>query len=225
MPLYSHTSHSLLPSKRKHWFLPQKRFNHGHFSSSLSYAILFLHCCIKLVACERSLWSLTDCLWYLPCIFFVPVRDFWFEDSHDCSSLQRAGFLRNCVLIVASYFYIVHYIHHQQISELLRQSEWKLESSGCMYTRRGKIRFKGLYLSQNASFRCSLVCWTLNMHRMSELLKGSQLSSSGIAGAQASLPASAWENTAQGMCHLLWPDNWHPSEMAWHDLSIKLESV
>lgn len=100
--------------RRKRWFLHQNCFNHHHFSSSLLCAVLFLHCCIKLVACERSLWFLSDCLWYLPCIFFVPVIAFWFEDSQDygwlktsvCREIALSRFLRNCILIAAPYFYI-----------------------------------------------------------------------------------------------------------------------
>lgn len=81
MPLYSDRSYSLLASLRKRWFSSQYPSTYYHFSSSLLYAVLFLHCCIKLVAYERSLWSLSDCLWYLPFISFVPVIGFWCEDS------------------------------------------------------------------------------------------------------------------------------------------------
>lgn len=67
-----------------------------------------------------------------------------------------------------------------------------------------------------------------NLCRKSELLKWSQLSCSRSAGAWVSWPLSAWENTIRGMslhASLPRPDNWHPSEMAWLDLSIKLSLV
>lgn len=100
--LQSDKTHRLLASERKRCFFffpfpPQKCFNYCHFSSSLLYATLFLHCCIKLVACERSLWSLTDCLWYRPCIFFVPVIGFPFEDSH--AGYREEGFLSNFIFL------------------------------------------------------------------------------------------------------------------------------
>lgn len=74
------------PQKREKVIFTSKMFQLVPFFFLSFICNTFLHCCIKLVACERSLWSVSDWLWYLPCIFFV--IGFCFE-SHHYSRLQR----------------------------------------------------------------------------------------------------------------------------------------
>lgn len=125
---------------------------------------------------KGQVWSFSDCLWYLPCIFFVPVIGFWFKDSHYCSCLQRKHFSRemrcNCSVIFLPCLFILNI-----------QGMCKLgESKCCMYSGLEHLKSKayvyvyiiqyifpkmlGLDVTFFAKFR--------NICRTFELLKGSQ---------------------------------------------------
>lgn len=79
-----------------------------------------------------------------------------------------------------------------------------------MYSRCGKIWIKGRLIHPPPNLGATWFAEPRNICRISELLKGSQLSSCRIAGAWASSPVSAWENSA-GKVSLL---------MAWQLASI-----
>lgn len=180
------------------------------------------------MACERSLWPLTDCLWYLPCIVFVPAIGFGLRIAMTAAGCREKGFLG--MYFNYSFIFLhclLYFFPKNELNLSLELRMWKLEESdNWIYSQHGKFRVKGFsFCLKMPGEGVTLFAELWNIRRIFELLKGSHLSSRRIARAWASLSAGAWENTVQGMCHLLRPDNWHPSEMAWHYLSIKLESV
>lgn len=183
------------PKAQTSWFFV-KNFNLGHFPSSLLYAALCLHCCIKLVACERSLCSFSDCLWYLPCIFFLPVIGFWFKDSYFCSCLQRKGFSQemhyNCSVIFLLY-------SRHQVEYFPERAKWKNLMVAWI------VNFCSVYYMFFPKVLGLDVAWVAKFRNICT-------TSRSIGGAWAALLACTWENSR--MCRVS-----HPSEMDRHYLS------
>lgn len=152
---------------------PPTHLNHHHFDLSLYYAELFPHCYIKLVACERSLWSLSDCFRSLPC------KGSWtmarLMQTHPRHSISRGRVLVwraifCCCFYKCTYHHTVPTTRWLYFSGSLRQSspryfEQKTQTSDDVKNKNKIITFVDRVDSGDRGIISCSMLWSVNPHR------------------------------------------------------------